>query len=79
MPDGYVNASLGLAHVDLIIHRKSNKRYPATVTLGLDFAYRATDGAVLYSKKIQSIGRGEVDVTEGSCEVKGSIQSPKRP
>ena len=71
MPDGYVDASLGLAHVDLIIHRKSNKRYPATVTLGLDFAYRAADGAVLYSKKIQSIGRGEVDVTEGSCEVKG--------
>jgi len=70
-PDGYVDASLGLAHVDLAIPRKANKSYPATVTLGLDFAYTAADGAVLYSKKIQSIGRGEVDVTEASCEVKG--------
>jgi hypothetical protein len=71
VPDGYVDAALGLAHVDLAIPRKANKSYPATVTLGLDFAYTAADGRVLYSKKIQSIGRGEVDVTEASCEVKG--------
>ena len=71
MPDGVVDASLGLAHVDLAIVRKANKRYPATVTMGLDFAYTAADGTVLYSKKIQSIGRGEVEVTEASCEVKG--------
>jgi len=71
IPDGYVDAALGLAHVDLAILRKANKSYPATVTLGLDFAYMAADGAVLYSKKLQSIGRGEVDVTEASCEVKG--------
>ncbi len=71
MPDGVVDASLGLAHVDLAIVRKANRRYPATVTLGLDFAYKAADGTVLYSKKIQSIGRGEVEVTEASCEVKG--------
>jgi hypothetical protein len=70
-PDGYVDASLGLAQVDLAIPRKANKSYPATVTLGLDFAYRAADGTVLYTKKIQSMGRGEVDVTEASCEVKG--------
>ena len=71
VPDGYVDAALGLAHVDLAIPRKANKSYPATVTMGLDFAYTAADGTVLYSKKIQSIGRGEVDVTEASCEVKG--------
>ncbi|OAI46989.1 hypothetical protein AYO43_05360 [Nitrospira sp. SCGC AG-212-E16] len=71
MPDGYLDAALGLAQVDLAIVRKANKRYPATVNLGLDFAYQAADGAVLYSKKIRSIGRGEVDVTEASCEVKG--------
>jgi hypothetical protein len=71
MPDGFVDASLGLAQVDLAIARKVNKRYPATVTLGLDFAYKAADGTVLYSKKLQSIGRGEVEVTEVSCEVKG--------
>jgi hypothetical protein len=71
MPDGVLDASLGLAYVDLAIVRKANKRYPATVTMGLDFAYKAADGTVLYSKKIQSIGRGEVEVTEASCEVKG--------
>lgn len=70
-PDGYVDASLGLAQVDLAIPRKANKSYPATVTLGLNFAYMAADGTVLYSKKLQSIGRGEVDVTEASCEVTG--------
>ena len=70
-PDGYVDTSLGLAQVDLAIPRKANKSYPATVTLGLDFAYQAADGTVLYSKKLQSIGRGEVDITEASCEVKG--------
>lgn len=70
-PDGYVDAALGLAHVDLAIPRKANRSYPATVTLGLNFAYTAADGRVLYSKKIQSIGRGEVDVTEASCEVQG--------
>jgi hypothetical protein len=70
-PDGYVDTVLGLAHVDLAIPRKANKSYPATVTVGLDFAYTAADGTVLYNKKIQSIGRGEVEVTEASCEVKG--------
>jgi hypothetical protein len=69
--DGAVETALGLADVDLAILRKSNKRYPATVTVGLIFVYRAADGTVLYGKKIQSIGRGEVEVTEASCDVKG--------
>jgi hypothetical protein len=68
---GSVDTALGLSQVDLAIPRKVNRRYPATVTLGLDFAYRALDGAVLYSKKIQSVGRGEVEVTDISCEVTG--------
>ena len=70
-PDGVIETALGLAHVDLAILRKSNKRYPATVTVGLIFVYRAANGTVLYGKKIQSIGRGEVEVTEASCDVKG--------
>ena len=71
MSDGYVDAALGLAYIDLAIPRKANKSYPATVTLGLDFVYTAVDGRVLYSKEIQSIGRGKVEVSEASCEVKG--------
>lgn len=70
-PDGYLDVALGLAHADLTIPRKVNKSYPATVTLGLDFAYTAADGTILYTKKIQSSGRGSVEVTEASCEVKG--------
>ncbi len=69
--NGSVDTGLGLAQVDLAIPRKANRRYPVAVTLGLDFAYRDLDGAVLFSKKIQSSGRGEVEVSEGSCEVKG--------
>jgi hypothetical protein len=68
---GSVDTALGLSQVDLAIPRKVNRRYPVTITLGLDFAYKTLDGAVLYSKKIQSVGRGEVEVTEVSCEVKG--------
>jgi len=71
VPDGYVDASLGPATVDLAITHKANKSYPAMVAVGLDFAYRAADGVVLYSKKLQSIGRGDVEVTDASCEVKG--------
>jgi hypothetical protein len=69
--NGSVDTGLGLAQVDPAIPRKANRRYPVSVTLGLDFVYRDRDGAVLFSKKIQSIGRGEVEVSEGSCEVKG--------
>ena len=71
MPDGYVDASIGLAQVDLAIVRKADKSYPAMVSVGLDFAYTAADGTVLYSKKIQSIGRGEVEISASSCDVKG--------
>ncbi len=70
-PDGSVETALGLAHADLAILRKADKRYPATVTVGLVFVYRAANGTVLYGKKIQSVGRGEVEVTEASCDVKG--------
>ncbi|MDN5942427.1 MAG: hypothetical protein L0H94_11140, partial [Nitrospira sp.] len=69
--NGSVDTALGLAQVDLAIPRKAPRRYPVAVTLGLDFAYRALDGTVLFSKKTQSIGRGEVEVSEASCEVKG--------
>src|SRR5512146_1621824 len=69
--DGYQDVSLGMTKLDLVIPRKSDKSYPATLAIGLDFAYTAGDGTVLYSKKLQSIGRGEVDVKETSCEVRG--------
>jgi Caspase domain len=70
--DGYVDVALGFDHTDLVIYRKAKRSYPATVTLGLDFAYLDTEGTVLFRKKLQSSSSGEVDVaSEGSCEVKG--------
>ncbi len=69
--DGYEDVSLGMTRLDLVISQKANRSYPATLAIGLDFAYTAADGTVLFTKKLQSVGRGEVDVTESSCEVKG--------
>ncbi|HEV2172593.1 MAG TPA: hypothetical protein VGR71_03450, partial [Nitrospira sp.] len=69
--DGYEDVSVGMIKLDLLIPRKVTKSYAATLAIGLDFAYTADDGTVLYSKKLQSVGRGDVDVTESSCEVKG--------
>lgn len=69
--DGAVDVGLGLKQIDLAIHRRVKKNYPVTVTLGLEVAFLAEDGAVLFSKKIQSAGLGEVEVSEQSCDVKG--------
>jgi hypothetical protein len=69
--DGYEDVSVGLINLDLFIPRKTTRSYPATVAIGLDFAYTAADGAVLFSKKLQSMGTGDVDVNQSSCEVKG--------
>jgi hypothetical protein len=69
--DGYQDVSVGMTTFDLFIPRKATKSYTATLAIGLDFAYTAGDGTILLSKKLQSIGRGDVDVKETSCDVKG--------
>ncbi len=70
-PDGTVAVSLGINQTELSIPRKVRRSYPVTVTLGLDFSYTDADGAVLYNKKLQSFGRGEVETDGESCEVHG--------
>jgi hypothetical protein len=69
--DGTVAVGLGINQTELSIPRKVRRSYPATVTLGLDFSYTDADGAVLYNKKLQSFGRGEVETDGESCEVHG--------
>ncbi len=69
--DGVVDVALGLRQVDLFIPRKSNKAYPASVALGLDFSYMDRQGTVLHSKKLQSVIAGEVDAHAESCMVSG--------
>ena len=69
--DGYEDVSVGMTTFDLYIPGRGSKSYPATLAIGLDFAYTAADGNVLFSKKLQSIGHGDVHVNETSCDVKG--------
>lgn len=70
-PDGLIEVGLGFQQIDLAILRQVTKHYPVTVTIGLDLAFFADDGTVLFSKKLQSAGRGEVQVTQQSCDVAG--------
>jgi hypothetical protein len=69
--DGYEDVSVGMTTFDLYIPGRATKSYPATLAIGLDFAYTAADGKVLFSKKLQSMGHGDIQVNEASCDVKG--------
>ncbi|WP_080886483.1 caspase family protein [Nitrospira japonica] len=69
--DGYEDVSLGLLNADVNAYRKANKSYPATVEIGLDFAFTTADGTVLYNKKLKSMAKGEVETTDTSCDVTG--------
>ncbi|MCC2642498.1 MAG: hypothetical protein K0S45_2911 [Nitrospira sp.] len=70
-PDAVVDVALGLREVNLFVPRKANKSYPATVTLGLDFSYIDQQGAVLHSKKLQSVASGEVEGRAETCDISG--------
>ena len=69
--DGYEDVSVGMTTLDLFIPRQTTRSHPATLAIGLDFGYIAADGTVLFSKKLQSVGSGDVDVNASSCEIKG--------
>jgi hypothetical protein len=69
--NGIIEVGLGLKQIDLAIPRQVKKKYPVTVTLGVEVAFFAEDGTLLFTKKLQSAGLGEVEVTEQSCDVKG--------
>src|SRR5688572_18558792 len=69
--DGYEDVSVGMTTFDLYIPGRATKSYPATLAIGLDFAYTAADGKVLFSKKLQSVGNGDIHVNETSCDVRG--------
>ncbi|HSN05094.1 MAG TPA: hypothetical protein VLS44_08925 [Nitrospira sp.] len=70
-PDGVLETALVSQRVDLAIPRQAGANYPATVTIGLDLAYLASDGTTLFSKTLERTGHGKVTVHEGSCEVAG--------
>ena len=69
--DGYEDVAVGLTNLDLYIPRQVTRSHPATLSIGLDFAYTAPDGTVLFSKKLLAAGSGDVEIQASSCEVKG--------
>jgi len=70
-PDGVIEVGLGLKEIDLTIPRQVKGTYPVTVTLGMELMFLAADGALLFRQKLEGAGRGEVDVTDQSCDVRG--------
>ena len=68
---GTIEVAVGLKQIDMAIIRQVKRKYPVTVTLGLDATFFADDGSILFTKKLQSSGYGEVEVTDQSCDVKG--------
>ena len=69
--DGYEDVSVGMTTLDLFVPRQATRSHPATLAIGLEFGYTAADGTVLFSKKLQSVGGGDVEVNASSCEIKG--------
>ncbi|MCP9448937.1 MAG: hypothetical protein NNA21_02605 [Nitrospira sp.] len=69
--DSFIEIGLGSKRVDLVIPPQTPGTYPARVTLGVEAALLAEDGAPLFHAKLQGVGHGEVEVTGQSCEVKG--------
>ena len=69
--DGYEDVSVGLTNLDLFIPRQVTRSHQATLAIGLDFAYTAADGTVLFTKKLKAAGSGDVEIQASSCNVKG--------
>lgn len=69
--DGYEDVSVGMTTLDLFIPRQATRSHPATLAIGLDFGYTGADGTVLFSKKLKSVGSGDVEVNASSCDIKG--------
>lgn len=69
--DSFIEIGLGSKRMDLVVPRQTPGTYPARVTLGVEAALLAEDGAPLFHAKLQGVGHGEVEVTGQSCEVKG--------
>ncbi len=70
-PDGYVDVALGFKEMELFGVRKGKRTYPATISLGTDFSFIDTNGAVLHQKKLQAVAKGDVETDNDSCDVRG--------
>lgn len=69
--DGAIEVGVGTRRVNLPIPPQGHGSYPAVATVGMEMVFLARDGTVLFSKKLEGVGRGTVTVAEGSCVVEG--------
>jgi len=69
--DGTVEVSLGLKELDLFVTRQGRNTYPAGVVLGATVNFLDHAGAVVYTKKLRSELRSEVETDAQGCAVLG--------
>ena len=69
--DGAIEVGVGTRRINLAVPPQGHGSYPATATLGMEMVFLARDGTVLFSKKLEGVGRGTVTVAERSCVVEG--------
>lgn len=69
--DGAIEVGVGSRRVQLAIPPQGHGSYPATATIGTEMVFLARDGSVLFSKKLEGVGRGTVTVAEQSCDIEG--------
>lgn len=69
--DGAIEVGVGSRRINLAIPPQGHGSYPATATVGMEMVFLARDGTVLFSKKLEGVGRGTVAVVEQSCVVEG--------
>ncbi|MBL8075910.1 MAG: hypothetical protein JNL29_16200 [Nitrospira sp.] len=69
--DGAIEVGVGARRINLAVPSQGSGSYPATATLGMEMVFLSGDGTVLFSKKLEGVGRGTVTVSEHSCVVEG--------
>jgi len=69
--DGAIEVGVGVRRINLAVPPQSHGSYPAMATVGMEMVFLARDGTVLFSKKLEGVGRGTVTVAEQSCVVEG--------
>jgi hypothetical protein len=69
--DGAIEVGVGHRRITLAVPSQGHGSYPATATVGMEMVFLARDGTVLFSKKLEGVGRGSVTVAEQSCVVEG--------
>lgn len=69
--DGVLEVGVGLKRIELALPQHAQGTYPAAATVGIETVFLARDGTLLFSKKLEGSGRGQVAVREQSCQVEG--------